>query len=287
MPTPDTITSRAYDECLRIARSHYENFPVASWLMPRRLRGPVAAIYAFARRGDDIADEGDAAPERRLEALDALGAGVDRAAAGMPDDDPVMLALADAIPRHRLPVSLFHDLLDAFRQDVTQKRYAHFAEVVQYCRRSANPVGRLLLHLTGNVDERNLGCSDAICTALQLINFYQDLAQDYEENGRIYLPQDEMERFGVTEEHIAQRISDFRLRGLMQHQYQRADRLLRSGAPLGRALKGRFGLEIRLIVMGGARVLWRLRRQDGDLFSRPRLRLPDWLAIVGGALFPR
>ncbi len=283
----DSRTAEAYAACLATARGHYENFPVASVLLPRPIRGPVAAIYAYARRADDLADEGERAPEDRIAELDAMGRQLDRTTQGSRGDDPVFIALADAIGRFELPVPLFHDLLDAFRQDVDKRRYADFGELMQYCRRSANPVGRLLLHLTGTASEQNLGCSDAICSALQLINFYQDLEQDYVENGRIYLPEDEMARFGVTEDHIRERTSDTGLRRLMHFQYQRADRLLRSGAPLGRALRGRFGLEIRLIVMGGARVLFRLQQQGDDLFSRPRLGPKDWWAILSGALFPK
>ena len=287
LPAPDRRTRQAYRACLAIAEDHYENFPVASWLLPRRMRAPIAAIYAFARRADDLADEGDLPAGQRLAALESMGTDLEAVVRGEAVDDPVFVALADAIPRHALPPQLFHDLLTAFKQDVTKQRYANFGEVMQYCRYSANPVGRLLLHLAGEASPQNLGYSDAICSALQLINFYQDLGQDYAEMGRIYLPQDEMQRFGVGEEHLRGRVSDAAMRRLMQHQYQRADQLLRSGAPLGRALQGRFGLEIRTIVMGGARVLYLLKRQDEDLFSRPRLRLPDWWAIVSGALLPR
>ena len=286
MPQNDIQIRQAYRKCMHIARGHYENFPVASVLLPRRVRNPVAALYCFARRADDVADEGEYSAPARIEALDAMGAALDGAVAGSPTDDPLFIALADAIPRHALPPELFHDLLDAFRQDVTKKRYEDFGEVIQYCRRSANPVGRLLLHLTGNADEKNLAYSDAVCSALQLINFYQDLTQDYEELGRIYLPQDEMAKYGVTEAHIRERRSDVAMRRLMQHQVQRADRMLRAGAPLGKRLSGRFGFEIRMIIMGGARIVYRLRQQD-DLFSRPRLTARDWGSIIKGALFPR
>jgi len=286
MSRPDTRTRHAYRDCMRIARGHYENFPVASILLPRRIRYPVATIYAFARRADDFADEGERSDAARIEALEAMGQALEAAVNGHPGDDPLFIALADAIPRHGLPPQLFHDLLAAFTQDVTKKRYETFGEVMQYCRLSANPVGRLLLHLTGNADEKNLAYSDAICSALQLINFYQDLTQDYEEMERIYLPQDEMAKYGVTEDHLRERRSDVAMRRLMQHQYQRADQMIRAGAPLGKRLSGRFGLEIRMIVMGGARIVYRLKQQD-DLFSRPRLRARDWGSIIWGALFPR
>lgn len=279
-------TAQAYAHCLRIAQGHYENFPVASRLLPAQIRGPVAAIYAVARRGDDLADEGSLSAAERLAGLQALGQAVECAAQGQPEDDPVMIALADTFSRHRVPVALLHDLLSAFAQDVTQTRYADFAQLSDYCRRSANPIGRMLLHLCGYREEALLLKSDAICTALQLINFYQDLRQDYAEMGRIYLPQDEMQRFGVSESHIAQAISDAPMQALMQFQFTRVERLLAEGRPLGAQVSGRFGLELRLIIAAGQRVLWHLKGQERDLFSRPRLPRKDYLWIVMQALYP-
>lgn len=280
----DPALEQAYAECLASARGHYENFPVASRLLPRALRKPVAVIYAFARQADDLADEGDLTPEARLAGLAAFAAILDGIAAGAPQTTSVGLALADVVRRHALPIDLLRDLLSAFRQDVTQNRYAHFGEVMDYCRRSANPIGRLLLHLMGRTDERDLACSDAICSALQLINFYQDLAQDYAENGRIYIPQDEMQRFDVDEDHFRARRTDFGMQRLMQHQYDRAYKLLRAGAPLAKRLPGRFGFELRLTVLGGRRVLEYLDRNRADVFARPRLVPADWLKIVWQAL---
>ena len=280
----DPALKQAYADCLAIARAHYENFPVASWLLPRALRKPVAVIYAFARQADDFADEGDLPPEARLDGLAALDAMLDEIAAGKPQTTSLNLALADVIRRHRLPLEPFRDLLSAFRQDVTQKRYAHFGEVMDYCRRSANPIGRLLLHLLRHTDARDLACSDAVCSALQLINFYQDLAQDYAENGRIYIPQDEMERFGVGEDHFRARRTDFAMQRLMQHQYDRAFKLLRAGAPLAKRLPGRFGFELRMTVLGGRRILEYLDRNLADVFARPRLTRTDWLKIAWQAL---
>jgi squalene synthase HpnC len=276
----------AYARCLDDARSHYENFPVASWLLPVALRGPVAAIYAFARRGDDLADEGGMGREYRLGALREMDAALDALVAGEETDDYVYTALGDAITRHDLDVQLLRDLLLAFREDVTKGRYANFGEVMHYCRYSANPIGRLLLQLIDRADDTRIGQADAICTALQLINFYQDLYSDYIERGRIYLPRDEMLAHGVEERHIRDKISDAAMRALMRAQYERADRLLRAGAPLGADLPGRFGMEIRAIVTGGARVLYHLRRQS-DLFARPRLNRADAWHIALGALLPR
>jgi squalene synthase HpnC len=286
MPEARLSVKHAYRSCEQLAAAHYENFPVASWLLPRRIRKPVAAIYVFARRADDFADEGTDTADVRLAQLDAMGAALDHVVAGGESDDPLFIALGDAIARHHLPPQLFHDLLAAFRQDVDKRHYADFGEVMQYCRLSANPVGRLLLHLTGEASERNLAYSDAICSALQLINFYQDLYSDYAERGRIYISQDEMDRFGVDDSYFAGRVTDVRMRRLMEHQFQRADQLLRSGAPLGRALRGRFGMEIRAIITGGARVLHKLKQQS-DLFSRPRLESGDAWHIIKAALFGR
>lgn len=276
---------RAYAHCLTIARGHYENFPVASYLLPRHLRQPIAAIYAFARGADDIADEGAAPPEARLAELEVWRQRLEAISAGEAMEEPVFIALADTITRHHLPLQPFFDLLKAFGHDVRVKRYGNFDALLNYCRHSADPVGRLLLHLYGEASERNLADSDKICTALQLINFYQDLKQDYAENGRIYIPEDEMRRFGVSEAHFQQALGDAAMAELFQHQLRRARALLLAGAPLGGRLKGRFGLEIRLIVQGGLRVLAHLEAHKASPFARPRLRPLDiWLMLYAAVL---
>lgn len=267
---------------------HYENFPVASIVMPRRLRQPVRVIYAFARAADDIADEGDAAPEERLaglqsfrDRLDALARGADLVG------DPIFEPLGKIVREHDLPLKLFHDLLDAFSQDVTKTRYAHLGEVMDYCKRSANPIGRLLLKLYGDDDPKHQAWSDGICSALQLINFLQDVAIDYRK-GRIYLPQDEMAKFGVTESQIAAGRVDALWQMFMKGQIERARRMLAAGAPLGMALKGRIGVEMRLIILGGERILAQLHESRGDMFTqRPKLRVGDWYYMVRRALFPQ
>ena len=279
-----TALDRAYAECQAQARRHYENFPVGSWLLPRALRRPITVVYAFARRADDLADEGDLQPAERLAGLQELRHLLDGIADGVPQADPLGIALADTIGRYGLPLNPFHDLLNAFAQDVTKTRYQNFGELMDYCRRSANPIGRLLLHLQDVTDVRLLGYSDAICSALQLINFYQDLHQDYVENARIYIPLDEMEGHGVGIEHFRHRRTDFAMQRLMQFQYLRAQRLLHSGAPLAKRLGGRFGFELRLIVLGGERVLQHLMRNTQDVFARPRLSPADGLWIFWHAL---
>ena len=280
----DPKVKQAYKHCLNIAKNHYENFPVASWILPRRMRGPIAAIYAFAREADDYADEGSADDATRLQSLNTLSGHIDSTYAGSPPDQPVYIALADSIERFNLPADLFHDLLSAFKQDVTKKRFDDFGEVMNYCRRSANPVGRLLLHLYGNTDRKNIGHSDALCSALQLINFYQDLAQDYDEMNRIYIPQDEIRAAFVNETYFTNRITDGPMTILMRKQYLRASKLLNAGAPLGKNLKGRFGLEIRMITAAAARILQKLDKQSDDLFSRPRLKSGDWVWVIWTAL---
>jgi len=198
-------------------------------------------------------------------------------------DDPIFIALADTVRQHHLPQQLLFDLLSAFRQDVTQKRYKDFAELRDYCRRSADPVGRLLLHLNGVADEENLQLSDQICSSLQLINFLQDLEQDYRENGRIYIPLDEMAQHGVDDSWFRDRRSDTAMQALLALQIDRARQMMLTGAPLGERLKGRFGFEIRLIVQGGLRILERLEQQH-NLFSRPRLRRSDIVLMLLRAL---
>lgn len=275
---------QAYAHCLSLARNHYENFPVASLVLPRKLRRAVAVIYAFARTADDLADEGPGDVEERLARLDNYRYTLEQMAANEVVDDPVFIALADTVRQHKLPLQLLFDLLSAFRQDVIQKRYANFAELRDYCRRSADPVGRLLLHLNGSADETNLKLSDQICTSLQLINFLQDLDQDYRENNRIYIPLDEMAQHNVNESWFQQRRSDAVMQALLTQQIGRARQMMLAGAPLGERLKGRFGFEIRLIVQGGLQVLERLEQQRQDLFSRPRLRRSDIILMVLRAL---
>ncbi len=255
---------------------HYENFPVASWLLPRALRPAVAAIYWFARTADDFADEGSAPPAERLARLDGYRADLARIGAGRAPESPVLARLAPVLRAHALPLQPFHDLLDAFRQDCVKERYASFDEVLDYSRRSANPIGRLLLQLFGAADAARVERSDEICTGLQLANFWQDVAVDWAK-GRMYLPQDDLARFGVTEAQIAAGRADEPWRRMMAFQVARTRGLLASGAPLARTLPGRIGWELRLVVQGGLRILERIDRAGGDVFRRrPVLRAPDW-----------
>jgi squalene synthase HpnC len=257
---------------------HYENFPVASWLLPGHLRAPIEAIYAFARGADDVADEGDASEAERLAGLRRYGEVLDAIDRGETPPAPFD-RLACAMREHALPVSLFRDLLDAFAQDVTVKRYRDYASVLDYCRRSANPVGRLLLHLFHMTDATSLAQSDAVCTSLQLINFWQDVALDWQK-ARIYIPEEDLERFEVKEADIGARIADDKWTRLMAFECTRTRELLEGGRPLGRRLTGRMGLEIRATIAGGARILDKIDAASGDVFrKRPTLKPWDWLLI--------
>ena len=269
----------AYKECETLAHSHYENFPVASKLLPKHLRPAVAVIYTFARRADDIADEGQLASTDRLTKLAQYRTELRALEQGQISHTPLFIALADVISRHALPIQLFHDLLTAFEHDVNVQRYADQEEVLSYCSYSANPVGRLMLHLFRQVTPINLEQSDAICTALQLINFLQDMSQDYHEMGRIYLPESLLRRFGVEERHFRDRITDDGMRQCFAVAVAQARALMIQGAPLAWSIKGRLGWELRFIVSGGLRILSSLATLRDDVFSRPRLELADWLKI--------
>ncbi|HKU46989.1 MAG TPA: squalene synthase HpnC [Burkholderiales bacterium] len=254
---------------------HYENFPVASLLLPAALREPVEIIYRFARSADDFADEGSDPAEVRLRKLDDC-----RAQLAAPAS-PLFQDVRKIIREHELPPQLFTDLLDAFAQDVTQKRYANFSELLEYCRRSANPIGRLLLHLFKRTSDSNLRASDAICSALQLINHWQDVDIDYTRDNRVYLPQDEMARFGVGEAHLRDRICDPAFQSLMRFQVDRAREMMLSGSGLGKALPGRVGLEIRTTIQGGLRILDKIERAGYDVFRRrPKLGAFDWPLLL-------
>jgi squalene synthase HpnC len=259
---------------------HYENFPVASVLLPRPLVPAVEAIYAFARSADDLADEGDALPQQRLAALAAYESALDDIADGQATTDPMFARLAGVVAQYALPLQPFRDLLSAFKQDVDTLRYANFDLLLDYCRRSANPVGFLMLSLYGACDERNVVQSDAICSALQLINFLQDVAIDRDKK-RIYIPEDDLARFGVTPQQIDDGQIDARWRALMGFEVARARALIVSGAPLALRLPGRIGWELRLVVQGGLRILEAIEAVQYDVFTRrPQLKLRDWVLIL-------
>ncbi len=272
--------------------THYENFPVASLLCPAHLRAPIAAIYHFARTADDIADEGDATAAQRLTELQAYRddlTAVCTARAPSAHWPQVFGPLRHALQTHQLPPQLLHDLLDAFVQD-TQKSaaaegYATHADLLDYCRRSANPVGRLLLHLYGVTDALALQRSDAICSALQLINFWQDLSVDIP-RGRYYLPQEECTRFGVTQADIMARRQTENATKLIANCVATARASMRFGSKLVRQVPGRAGWELRLVVQGGLRILDKIEALHfATLNQRPTLRWWDFPVMLWRAVW--
>jgi squalene synthase HpnC len=252
------------------------------------LRDPISLIYTFARQADDFADEGLHKPAWRLAKLQGFKAELDLIQSNSRTKSPFFSELGSTIRKHNLPLAPFYDLLDAFSQDVTKARYANFFELLDYCRRSANPVGALLLHLFGKATPENLIYSNKICTALQLINFYQDVAIDFENEfhkSRIYLCQDEMKKFGVTEAQIASQHVNKHWEEFMLFNLERAEIMLLEGKPLGNVLPGRIGLEMRMIINGGERVIYKLKNVRGDIYKhRPTLQAWDWPVILLKAL---
>ncbi|HVU39033.1 MAG TPA: squalene synthase HpnC [Opitutales bacterium] len=287
-------TAEAYARCLALTRAHYENFPVAR-MVPRRLQPAVAAVYAFARTADDIADEGVDRPGGPILSIDerltrlrdfeqALLA--DNPAKSPPEWEWIFTAVADTRKQYDVPASLFQDLLSAFTQDVTVKRYATFADVLDYCRRSANPVGRLVLLLHGFRDETRFAQSDAICTALQLANFWQDVAVDWKK-GRVYVPQEDWAKFGVTEQDFATAAASPGFRACLKDQVARTYLLFAQGRPLPASLPFPLSLEIRITWLGGSAILDAVVAQDYDtLRKRPAIGPWDKLRLLGRGLFP-
>ena len=260
-----------------MAVDHYENFPVASWLCPPEFRPAVMAIYRFARTADDLADEGAAPESERIAALDAYRECLHAAAAGQPTPrwPEVFAPLADALQRHSLPLPLLSALLDAFRQDCTNPHYADRAALLDYCQRSANPIGRLLLHLAGVSDRASLMQSDAICTSLQLINFWQDPSVDLP-RGRCYVPAADAMRHGLALDSLAKDGNTTATRALIAELCGWARDLMWQGAPLVHRVPGRFGWELRAVVQGGLHVLDKIEAGGWNtLTTRPTVGRRD------------
>ena len=291
---------QAYEACQALAESHYENFPVASRLMPARLRPHVAAIYAFARTADDCADEPGREPGERLRLLDEWGRRLDgerfpdppsrdalRGAGESCPPDMIFSALADTRARFDLPAELFHDLLSAFKQDVVTTRYQSWAAVLDYCRRSANPVGRLILRLSGHRDDALDRASDAVCTALQLTNFWQDLAIDWL-RGRLYVPEETWRAAGADPAMLDRRHMTAEWTAAMRACGERTRRLFAQGRPVCDGVGGRLRYELRATWLGGSRILDRLEAGNFNVFtSRPALGISDAIVIASKTLLWR
>ena len=279
------VTAEAYAACLRLARRHYENFPVASRLVPGAMRPHIAAIYAFARTADDFADEGARSDSERLALLDDWRARLHTAAAGKPaagdsDAGAIFVALADTIDRCRLDVQLFDDLLSAFRQDVVRHRYETWDDLLDYCRRSANPVGRLVLGVAGHTESTLHAPSDAMCTALQLVNFWQDLERDWLK-GRVYVPASLLRACGANEIDLDRKHLTPAWRDALSSAAHETRMLFRAGWPIADAVQGRLRYELRATWLGGSRILDRLERRGFDVFrSRPSLGWRDLAPIA-------
>jgi squalene synthase HpnC len=290
-PIPSQLDERlwtleeAFNYCDRLASSHYENFPVGSRFIPKRLRPYVHSVYAFARIADDFADEPDYVDNLRLAFLENWENQLLQCLWRKPQH-PVFVALKETIERFDLPVALFQDLLMAFKMDVTTKRRQRFEDLLTYCRYSANPVGRLVLLLFGYRDPELHALSDAICTALQLANFWQDVAVD--EKDRVYLPLDDMAEFGYREEDLIAHRCNEAFRNLMRHEIARTRELFHRGRPLCDQVGRDLRFELHLVWNGGMTILDRIERADYNVFTRrPIIGLKDKIAVVAKAAIAR
>lgn len=273
---------RAYEYCERLARAHYENFPVGSILVPKHLRKHFYSIYAFARTADDFADEGydqGYSEDERLRLLEQWSGMLTESFRGRATH-PIFVALSRTIVDFDLPAGLFEDLLSAFSQDVTQRRYDSLDQLVDYCRRSANPIGRLVLLLFGYRDEQRHLWSDQICTALQLANHWQDVAVDLKKD-RIYLPEDDLVKFDIVEKDLKNFSVSDKFKDLMQFEVERARDMFVQGKALCTSVRGRLGLELRAVWLGGMRILDRIQKNEYDVFTdRPVITSSDKLRIL-------
>jgi len=275
--TPD----QAYQYCKEVTLSHYENFPVASVLLPKKIRRHIYPIYAFARHADDLADE-TADKIALLEWRGLLHQSSQEKIA-----HPVFLALSDTIQKFNLPIALFDDLISAFLQDLEKNRYENLAELLAYCRNSANPVGRIILFLFGYRDEQLFQYSDHICSALQLTNFWQDIQLDLKKD-RIYVPQDILQQYGLNEYVLFKKPYDDKIKAVLKTLTQVTRELFLQGIPLLAHLRGRLKWELKFTVLGGLEILKKIEEMDYNVLEiRPVLRKGDWLKIAANAITKR
>lgn len=279
IPHHSKLIENAFQHCEELVRSHYENFPVASFFLPKNLRPYVAAVYAFARTADDFADEGNRSPEERLAALDDWQNNLDACYEGKANH-PIFIALAEVVQRKNVPKQLLSDLLTAFKMDVTTRCYQSYDELLFYCQYSANPVGRLVLHLFDDVSDRHCQLSDNICTGLQLTNFWQDIRIDYAK-GRTYLPLEDMGRFGYTEGEFSRQLCDNRWRKLMAFEIERTRQLFEAGRPLLNEAVPALQFELGLTWHGGMMILNKIEQADYSVFAnRPTIGTLEKILIV-------
>ncbi len=277
-------SSIGYTQALDFAKSHYENFPVVSFLVPKKLRKHVAIIYWFARSADDIADEGNEQSEARLIKLNEFEQNFEQALSSKPVS-AFLFALSETISDYNLTPKHFTDLIYAFKQDVVKKRYADYKELLSYCNHSANPVGRLILELFNVKSKDAYFYSDKICTALQLTNFYQDTKLDFNK-GRIYYPQDEMQKYGVLEKMFELNENNLNLQKFVNFNVERARLLFDDGNNLLKLLKGRLKLEVSLTVRGGEAILDKISKNNYDVLNkRPVLSKTDFVKLFFATIF--
>jgi squalene synthase HpnC len=274
----------AYIDAMEFAKNHHENFPVVSFLIPKKIRKDVAIIYWFARTADDIADEGAYTREDRVKKLNEFEERFTELINGN-YSNPFELALYNTIETKSLTAEHFYNLLKAFRQDITKNRFSNFPDLLAYCKNSANPVGRLILELNNIRESEAFACSDKICTALQLTNFWQDAAIDFKK-GRIYLPQDELEKFNVTEKIFELNENNLNLKTLLKHNVDRTRQLYNEGKKLAEYLTGRLKYEIKWTVLGGEEILKKIEADNYNVFQkRPVLNKKDFLILLLKSFF--
>ncbi|QQS37717.1 MAG: squalene synthase HpnC [Ignavibacteriales bacterium] len=277
--TKEFSIEAAYDSALKFAGDHYENFPVISFFVPKKLRKHVAIIYWFARTADDISDEGILSDEERISGLDKFKEEFSKSLSGDFETE-YHAALANTVDTMKLNPDNFYNLISAFRQDVTKKRYNSFDEILDYCRRSANPVGRLILELYNIRNEEAFLYSDKICAALQLANFYQDISID-RQKGRLYLSLDELSEYSVNENMFEFKENSLNLKQLLKHNVDRTENMLYEGKELLKFLKGRLKYEISWTILGGLETLNKIKKIDYNVLNiRPVLSKADFLKLL-------
>ena len=274
----------AYSATVEYAKNHYENFPVISILIPRHLRKHVSIIYWFARTADDLADEGEVSEEIRLKNLNDFEIRLTQLLDGNPNNN-LELALKNTIEKKQLNTVHFYNLLKAFKQDVTKKKYESYDELLNYCENSANPVGRLILELFNIRDENAFLLSDKICTALQLTNFYQDVSVDWEK-GRIYIPQDELEKYEVRKKVFEINENSLNFKSVLKANIERTEKLFVEGRQLLKYLRGRLKFEIAWTILGGEKILDKIKKIDYDVLNqRPELTKSELIILFFKSLF--
>lgn len=267
-----------YQQAQRLAREHYENFPVVSFFLPKDIRNDIAIIYWFARTADDFADEGTGGIPERISLLKFFESRLEKLLQSE-FDNSLELALFNTINEKKLTTTYFFDLLSAFKQDVEKSRYANFAEIQDYCQRSANPVGRLILELNGIKNEEAILYSDKICTALQLTNFYQDTLIDFQK-GRIYYPADEMEKFEVSEKVFELKENSFNFQQLLKYNVDRAQAMFEEGEKIFGYLQGKIKIQIKWTVKGGEEILKKIKKNNYNVLNkRPELNRSDMIKL--------